>query len=205
MPRSVYKLKKKQKTTRSARVKPRRRVVRWERVFLFFGILLISFWAVHKFLYYRSLALSRGQATQILHAEPKAAPLPVHIFIPWNSNVDIEPLSFTNGEWQISDTKATYLLGSARPGEQGNIIIYGHNKREILGNIRALKGGEPITIRTDDGKDHVYLVKRTQEVSPNDISLLAPTTTEVLTLYTCSGLLDSQRFLVRAEPVMSSK
>lgn len=217
MPRSVSKLsKKKLKTTRSVRIKPtgrvlrqstkkrrgaRRRVPNWSRIFLFFGFLCLSFWGIHKFLYYRSLSFSRSQATHIVKEQPKAVSLPTHIFIPWNTDSDIEALPFANGQWSVSDTKVTYLLGSARPGEPGNIILYGHNKREILGNIRALKGGERVTMRTSDGNDHIYTVISTKEVDPSDVSLLSPTTTEILTMYTCSGFWDSQRFIVRAVPV----
>lgn len=218
MPRSVSKPNtKKRKTTRSRRVTPTGRVLgnkakkiqlipkgkvpNWSRIFLFLGILMVSYWGVHKYFYYRSLSLSRTQTAQIVREQPKEVPLPSHIFIPWNTNSDIESFAFINGQWQTSDTKVTYLLGSARPGEAGNIILYGHNKREILGNIRALKGGEHVTLTTSDGTVHVYEVTSTKEVSPQDISLLSPTKNETLTMYTCSGLLDSQRFIVRAVPV----
>lgn len=204
----------KRKITRSVGVKATGRVLRKKHVrahtaspsrlpmmLMLIGSVMMSFWAVHRFFYYRSLFLSRIQANLIVAQEQKQAPLPVHIFIPWNTDVDIEPLAFTNGQWKISDTKATYLLGSARPGEAGNIIIYGHNRKEIVGNIRALKGGEKVTIKTNDGAEHSYVVDQVFEVEPYDVSLLAPTTKEILTIYTCSGLLDSLRFIVRAVPM----
>jgi sortase (surface protein transpeptidase) len=137
----------------------------------------------------------------VIHEQPKFAPLPSHIFIPWNTNVDIEPMAFSAGNWQVSDTKVTYLLGSARPGEAGNIILYGHNKREILGNIRVLKGGEKITITTADNKLHIYVVDYAKQVSPSDVTLLGATNTETLTMYTCAGIWDSQRYIVRAIPI----
>lgn len=165
------------------------------------GILLVSFWLVHKLFYYRSLSLSRMQANIVVHELPKVLPLPTHIFIPWNTDTDIESLPYENNQWQVSDTKVTYLLGSARPGESGNIILYGHNKREILGNIRALKGGEKVTLTTGDGKVHTYVVSKVKEVDPTDVSLLAPTSTETLTMYTCSGFWDSRRFIVQAKPI----
>lgn len=165
------------------------------------GLMLLAFWGSHKFFYYRSLSLSRAEVARVVKEEPTPAPLPTHIFIPWNTDADIEALAFVNDEWQVSETKVTYLLGSARPGEQGNIIMYGHNKREILGNIRVLTGGEKITITTKDGKEHVYVVKKATEVEPTELSLLDPTETETLTLYTCSGFWDSKRYIVTAEPL----
>lgn len=173
-----------------------------EELILLVGVVFFSFWMVHKYLYYRSLTLNRVQAQAII-AVQKPAPFPTHIFIRWFIDVDIEPLAFSNGQWAVSDTKATYLIQSARPGEPGNIIIYGHNKREIMGNIRALKGGERITVQTSDGKTRYYIVKTLKEVDPSDISLLAPTKIETLTLYTCSGFWDSKRFIVQAIPTSS--
>lgn len=145
--------------------------------------------------------MSRSEVARVIHEQPKFAPLPVHIFIPWNTNADIEPMAFSAGNWQVSDTKVTYLLGSARPGEAGNIILYGHNKREILGNIRVLVGGEKITLTTADNKQHVYVVDYAKQVSPSDVTLLGSTNTETLTMYTCAGIWDSQRYIVRAIPM----
>lgn len=112
-------------------------------------------------------------------------------------------MALTNGNWEVSPEKTSFLSQSARPGEGGNIILYGHNTRKILGNIRALKGGEIITLTTEDGKAHQYKVERMKESDPSDVSWLQPTDSEVLTLYTCSGIFDSKRFLVRAVPIYS--
>lgn len=76
---------------------------------------------------------------QSYHA-PERLPEPTHLSIPWNSDVAIEPGQIVEGKWGISEAAATYLAHSARPSEGGNIIIYGHNRREILGNIRAPTG-----------------------------------------------------------------
>ncbi len=203
MPRNATKLKtklkKKKLKTRSRSKKPGR-VSRLPLILISLGIILLSYWGTHKFLYFRALSLSRSQVAQIVREQPQKLPLPVHIFIPWNTDADIEPLSFLGDQWQISDTKVAYLLDSARPGTLGNIILYGHNKREILGNIRALTGGEKITLTTADGRQHIYYVKTAKEVEATNVAALSPTTKETLTLFTCSGFWDSQRFIVQATP-----
>jgi sortase A len=114
---------------------------------------------------------------------------------------DIETMAILGSEWGISEKKANYLHRSGVPGKGGNIILYGHNTREILGNIRALKGGEIVTLTTKEGARYKYRVATFQEVPPSKVNLLQPTTEEVLTMYTCSGLLDSMRFVVRAIPL----
>jgi LPXTG-site transpeptidase (sortase) family protein len=125
--------------------------------------------------------------------------IPTHIFIKWFVDTDIETHVFAQNRWTIAENAASYLMQSGKPGQAGNIILYGHNKRDILGNIRALKGGEIIELTTLGGQVLRYQVILLEEVDPKNLRYLQPTDEEVLTIYTCSGLLDSQRFIVRAK------
>lgn len=169
---------------------------------IFFGFLLITVSIAHRYLKYRSLSLGKEIAVQQIATSVQRKPLPKHIFIRYAVDVDLESRTMVNNGWSISEDKGTYLLDSARPGEAGNIIVYGHNTREILGNIRVLKGGEAITITTDDGLEHNYIVSQVHEVDPSKTEYILPTKDETLTIYTCSGLLDSQRFIVTAKPIL---
>lgn len=166
------------------------------------GILLVVISLVHNILKFNALSIDRQTVAQYAaSATPEdLSSVPAHIFIPWNTDGDIAPGVYEDSSWTVSPDHVTYLMGSARPGAGGNVIIYGHNKRSILGNIRALKGGEIITLTTKDGSAHRYLVSGVSQVKPLDTSLLEPTDHEVLTLFTCSGPLDSLRYVVRAEP-----
>lgn len=164
------------------------------------GLLLLSYSLLHSYFVWRSLRLSSDEV-KVISSQSTSKPVPTHIFIRWFVDSDIESMSLVNTEWSISPTKTSYLIQSARPGESGNIILYGHNTREILGNIRALKGNEVVSLTSSDGKTHQYKVTEMKETEPDDISWLQPTSTETLTMYTCSGLLDSKRFLIRAVPI----
>lgn len=165
------------------------------------GIFLVTLSLTHNYLRARALRIDRSTVDAYVTQVSKVnqSTIPKHIFIPWNTDSEISPQLYDQGEWTISPDKVSYLLNSARPGDPGNIILYGHNKREILGNIRALKGGEKITLTLNNGVKRIYVVKKIVEVSPAQTELLIPTTTEILTLYTCSGPLDSRRFVVQAE------
>lgn len=163
------------------------------------GAFLMLVSGVHGYLYNRALSFGEDLVETYVQ-EVQRSPAPVHIFIQWFVDVPVSEEAFADGKWGISDTEASHLVQSANPGENGNIIIYGHNTRQILGNIRALKGSERIHVTTSDGADHVYVVQTIKEVDPNQTEFLEPTDTEVLTLYTCSGLFDSKRFIVRAVP-----
>ena len=115
-------------------------------------------------------------------------------------NLSVEPGSITDGVWSVSEKGATYLLGSGYPGEKENIVIYGHNKNSILGPIRWLNKGDEIKIQNEEGKYYIYKVEETKEVEASDIKYVSPTGQEMLTIYTCTGFLDSKRFMVIAKP-----
>jgi LPXTG-site transpeptidase (sortase) family protein len=167
------------------------------------GILLIILWGVHRLFYRRSLSFDAGVVDQYATPSQQVAqkPIPTHIYAQWCLDVDIKPEAFDNGEWGVSSDVASYLIQSARPGEAGNIILYGHNTRKILGNIRAFKGYETITLTLSDGSTREYKIESMHEVSPQKVEYLSPTDTETLTIYTCSGLMDAKRFVVVAKPI----
>jgi LPXTG-site transpeptidase (sortase) family protein len=168
------------------------------------GVIFIALSLGHRYLRDRSLRLDQALVDTYVSSQPvlsQSPNYPIHISIPWYIDVDIEPQVYVDGEWTVSPNNASYLTASALPGEIGNIIIYGHNKRTIMGNIRALKGYEKITVTLADGTTKLYQVQSMKEVSPTRTELLKQTDHEVLTLYTCSGLMDSKRFVVRAIPV----
>jgi LPXTG-site transpeptidase (sortase) family protein len=170
------------------------------------GLSLTTLAVVHNVLRLRSLSIGKALVEQYLSESVDSRDIPnypVHINIPWFVDVGVEPQIYKEGSWTISQENASYLTASSLPGNPGNIIIYGHNKRSILGNIRALKGYEKITLTMADGTSRIYQVTSITEVSPSNTKLLSQTTKETLTLYTCSGLMDSQRFVVRAEPLQS--
>ncbi len=172
-------------------------------ILIFGGILMMSVSGIHAYFRLRSLRLEKELVRRYQQeVHPLRKPRPVKIAIQWFLiDVPIEEEVYREGQWTISETRASHLADSANPGEAGNIIIYGHNKREIMGNIRALKGSEIIHITTEDGKESRYHITHIQEVEPTQTKFLQPTTKETLTLYTCSGFLDKKRFVVQAEPI----
>ena len=116
-------------------------------------------------------------------------------------DVNIVPGKIVDGVWEISPDSATYLVGSSTPQETGNIVIYGHNKKAIFGKLSVIKMGDEIQIITHDGKIYKYGVNYIKWVNPNEVSVIAPTDFPVLTIYTCTGFLDSYRLVVKAIPL----
>lgn len=181
---------------------PHRSILSWlPGALIIVGILLVTFWSIHKYFYNQSIALSDALLATYA-SQPSSIPLPIHITVGDSVSLPVvESGRIENGTWAVSDTSANHVRQSASPGQEGNDIIYAHNLLRLFGKIQSTKIGENITVRTTDGNLYTYQVISITIVDPSQTELLQPTKHEALTLYTCTGLLDSQRFVVRAIPV----
>jgi len=136
-------------------------------------------------------------------AENQQLSPPTKIEIP-RLNIDL-PITVNSisekGIWEISETGASFLNLSAMPGSSSNTVIYGHNKKHLFGPLVQIKIGDEIIIHTENNEAKNYQVQEILTVTPDEISVILPTKEEILTVYTCTGLLDSKRFVVRAVPI----
>lgn len=126
---------------------------------------------------------------------------PVEITI---DSVDIDlPVVETviaNNTWQIADNGISHLSNSARPGEDGTIILYGHNTDDRFGPIRWMNIGDKIVLTTTDTKTYTYVVTNISTVDPNNTKILTSQKGDTLILYTCTGFADLQRYVLIAKP-----
>jgi len=162
----------------------------------FFLFLVFSFQG-YQFFQQNQLAFSQ---TPALTAEIKEEEIPQRIIIPQiKLDLTITPAKIVNNHWQTSEEGASYLLGSGIPGQKGNVIIYGHNKSLLLGPIRWLKEGEEIKIINRQGEEYIYSIIQTKTVTPEAVAILAPSEDAILTLYTCTGFFDRERWVIVAQ------
>lgn len=124
---------------------------------------------------------------------------PVRITIP-NLQIDIPTITVRlhGATWPTTDEGAAYLENTPPPGENGNSVIYGHNYHNIFGKLTKIKPGDKIIITMADGSERQFMVRLTQEVNPDQTNILRPSNKPKLTLYTCSGLFDTKRFVAVA-------
>lgn len=115
------------------------------------------------------------------------------IFLP------VVPSEIKNNKWQVTNEGVSYLKSSVFPGEEGNSILYGHNWPNLLGHLNKVKPGQKITIIYQDNSKKDFLVEYVSEVNPNQTSILNNSKDSRITLYTCSGFLDSKRLVVVAK------
>jgi LPXTG-site transpeptidase (sortase) family protein len=126
---------------------------------------------------------------------------PLRIIIPSVSiDVSVVEANVVGGYWEISETTASHGVGSANPGELGNTVIFAHARDDLFGRIRNIKNNATIYVLTKD-RWHRYSVTTTKLVDPSAVEVIAPTKNEMLTLFTCSGFLDSKRQIVQAVPM----
>lgn len=154
-----------------------------------------------------SLFWHLNQSIQLAFFTPKVVPIvkthaiPTQLIIQKvDINLPIEETAINNGMWQIAENGASHLTISARPGEKGPIIIYGHNTNDRLGPIRWLSKGDSIEINTADKKSYTYIIRQTMTVSPNQMDIFTQQKGETLIIYTCDGFADLQRFVIIALP-----
>lgn len=149
--------------------------------------------------------LAAFHATKHISVKAQIHQPPVQIKI-HSINIDLPVIEsrIVNGEWEVNPEGASHLATSGKPGEKNNIVIYGHNFSSLFGAIRNIQNGDIITVKTADGKIFNYKAIQTRRVEPSKISEVLPTYNEVLTLFTCDGWADTERFVVKAVPIVQN-
>lgn len=99
-----------------------------------------------------------------------------------------------------------HLPDTPLPWEPGNSALAGH-RDGVFRPLQRVRVGDEIRIRSIHG-DLAYVVRETRIVTPDDLSVLAPTSGYVLTLITCypfTFIGDApERFIIRAERLAES-
>ena len=110
----------------------------------------------------------------------------------------VYPAQIENNKWEATTKGVSYLVTSPVPGDMGNSIIYGHNWSNLLGALPEIAPGQKIEIVFDNNEKRTFKVEHTSVVGPDQISVLENTPDKRITIYTCTGFLDTKRFVVTA-------
>jgi len=96
---------------------------------------------------------------------------------------------------------AGHHIGSANPGESDNCIISAHNDiyGEIFRDLPDLSVGDEVLVHTAS-RVYRYEVSQSRIIDPEDVSVMYPTSSPVLTLISCYPYgIDTHRIVVIAE------
>ena len=121
------------------------------------------------------------------------------IFIPalWN---DAAPVVQGDG-WEQLKKGVGQHIGSANPGESGNMVLSAHNDifGELFRDLDRLKPGDEIIIYTAT-REYVYRVTGMRIVEPTEVEVMNDSAKPTVTLISCYPyLVDNQRIVVFGE------
>ncbi|GAC1391933.1 MAG: hypothetical protein NVSMB46_06230 [Candidatus Saccharimonadales bacterium] len=99
------------------------------------------------------------------------------------------------GVWhQTGETRNNYVLA-------GHRLQYFRSVNQSLYHLSDLKLGDSTIYLIKNGVPQKYRVINISVVSPEDIAILKPTSTPLLTIYTCNDFENHSRLVVSAVPV----
>ncbi|HEY5982967.1 MAG TPA: class D sortase [Anaerolineales bacterium] len=102
--------------------------------------------------------------------------------------------------WEQLKKGVAQHVGSANPGQGGNVVLSAHNDvyGELFRDLDKLQPGDVVTLSTQQ-REYEYLVERTQIVEPTAVEVMASTGAATVTLISCYPyLIDNQRIVVFA-------
>jgi hypothetical protein len=104
---------------------------------------------------------------------------------------------------ETPENVALHLPGTAIPGDGSNTYIYAHARSGMFLSLWSAREGDEVVIVTPSGRELRYVVSEVHpRVDPTDVSWVARTAGERLTLQTSTGPSPADpRFVVVALPV----
>jgi sortase A len=123
---------------------------------------------------------------------------PTRIVIP---AIDIDALIVEGDSWEQLKLGVGHHLGTANPGERGNLVLSAHNDiyGEIFRHLDDLELGDELIVYAGE-QPYRYIVRAKQIVEPTEVSVLASTTKPVATLISCYPyMVDTHRIVLVAE------
>jgi LPXTG-site transpeptidase (sortase) family protein len=169
------------------------------KLFILAGIVFftIGFYNIYLRENPKQLAFDQYQVSQSSVSDMGKLPVKISINAV-GINTPVYPSKIVNNIPETTDKGASYLTESPIPGAQGNSIIYAHNWRNLFGPLTAIHTGEDVDVQYADGTKKTFVIEYTSVVNPSESTILLPSTDSRITLYTCTGFLDSKRFVAIA-------
>lgn len=102
--------------------------------------------------------------------------------------------------WEQLKKGVAQHIGTANPGEKGNLVLSAHNDvfGEIFKDLDKLKEGDTITVFTSQ-RTFTYIVRQTQIVEPTQVEVMKQGQEAMVTLISCYPYMkDNQRIVVTA-------
>jgi sortase A len=131
---------------------------------------------------------------------PVPTPAPdqaIRIQIP---SLDVDAPVVQGDGWEQLKKGVGQNIGSANPGQNGNVVLSAHNDvyGELFRYLDKLVPGDQVILYTQQ-RQYIYVVDRTSIVEPTAVEVMAPTGSPTATLISCYPyLVNKQRIVVFA-------
>ncbi len=136
--------------------------------------------------------------TQPVSQPPTSPEGPISILIP---KINVKATVVEGDNWGALQLGVGHHIGSANPGQRGNMVLSGHDDvyGEIFKDLDKLKPGDLVTVETMS-KPYTYVVQDQKIVSPTDVWVLDSRGDQrQLTMITCYPYrVDTKRIVVFA-------
>lgn len=169
------------------------------RLFILAGILFYAFGLYNIYLRENPGKLSFDYLAVAQKQAPKEKNLPTKVTInAVGIDLPIYETGMKGNEPATIENGASYFNQSPLPGEKGNSIIYAHNWNNLFGPLVSVKPGDEVNVTYADGSTKKFEIEYVSVVAPSESTIVAPSKDVRITLYTCTGFLDSKRFVAVA-------
>jgi sortase A len=121
--------------------------------------------------------------------------------------IDVDAPVVQGDGWEQLRKGVAQNIGSANPGQTGNLILSAHNDvfGEIFRNLDQLKRGDQVIVYTPQHA-FTYIITNVQIVEPTDVEVMANTPKPTITLISCYPyLVDNKRIVVQASLLSGDK
>ncbi len=146
-------------------------------------------------IYKRYVFVSEPVQAQVVKSDRGKGPIePVLLKI---NSIDINTqVTSVKDTWAYPDDSVVFLKNTPLPGNKGNSVIYGHNYKGLFGELNKVMLGDLVEITLSDGTVRSFKITQKYTVTPDQTHILGQTKDTRLTLFTCTGFLDSKRLVV---------
>lgn len=123
------------------------------------------------------------------------------------ANIDL-PVVYAplkNGTWEVTPKVANYAEGTSQINQkEGNVGIFGHARKDAFLRIKQLQPKDEVIVY-GKGYKATYTVASIDKVAPDAVEVFYPQKEPTLTLTTCEGRFDEQRYVVKAKLIRIDK
>ena len=115
--------------------------------------------------------------------------------------IDVDSVIVQGDDWEQLKKGVGHHIGSAQPGQEGNLVLSAHNDifGEIFRHLDKLSPGDEIIVSTEV-RSYTYIIRKIDVVEPTDVWVMAPTDHASTTLISCYPYrVNTQRIIVFAD------